>query len=1030
MTTEQKVTRKLSAILSADVKGYSVLMTNDEFTTIKTLKEYRKIMTDTINIYSGRVVDAPGDNIMAEFSSVVNAVQCSVEIQKILKEKNTELPDDKRLEFRIGVNIGDVVQDGDSLYGEGVNIAARIEGLAEPGGVCISRGAYDHIRNKLGFGYEYLGEHDVKNIKHPVRVYKILTSQEDAGKLVGEKPKPVLKSWVWSTIVVAAIILTLIGYQLFQKITTPEFEPASIEKMAFQLPEDPSIAVLPFENITGDPTQAYLGEGIATHLITTLAPVPKLFVISQYTTSSYKGKKIKIKEVAEELGVRYIVRGSVQKLNDQVRITSQLIDAVSGQYIWAKTFDGHSNTFFKLQDDVAMEILRSLKRDVEYGRQSMYWLQWTSNIPEANKKNSKGRSLSRRVNKDRNTKARKLFEEAIELDPEYIWPYVSLGFAHYWDFVFGYTQNRKKSLTLAYKNAVKALKIDDRIDLGHSLMSLVYSRMGKLEKALYEAEKAVELNPNGAYSYAILSGILSNVGRYEEAIVNAKKGIRRDPNPTAIYYFVLGQAYFMIGNYEKALTSFKTMIDVSPENIFGYAFCAATYIYLDKSQKAKDEVKKILTLNPKFNLASYEKIVQYKIKSDKDKYINALRKAGIPDSPPLSLPDKPSIAVLPFDNMSGDPEQEYFSDGITEDIITTLSKTDQLFVIARNSTFTYKGKPVKIKQVAKELGVRYVLEGSVRKSEDKIRITAQLIDATTGHHLWAERYDRDLKDIFAVQDEITMKIVTALGIKLTHGEQVRIWAKRIKRIDVFLKAIEAGSLWNKGTNEAIIRYGQIGQEIIDMAPDLQEGYIMLGWYHWRLALWGKSPQDSIAKAFEFGQKAISIDESNPAVHTLLGGIYLWMKQYEKAIASGKRSVELDPNGALNHEMLGSTLCYADRQDEALFHIKQGIRLNPFPPHWYFTQLGRCYREKGQYEEALTEYKKALHLNPNALFNHVSLAIIYILLDRQEEAAASAKKVLETNPNFSVAFASKTWPYKNKARIEFIAEAMRKAGLPD
>jgi adenylate cyclase len=279
MTAEQKVTRKLSAILSADVKGYSLLMTNDEAFTIKTLKEYRKIMSKIIKHHSGRVVDAPGDNLLAEFPSAVNAVQCSVEIQKELKGKNAESLDDKQLEFRIGVNIGDVVQDDDSLYGEGVNIAARIEGLADPGGVCISRNTYDHIKNKLKLGYEYIGEHAVKNIEDPVRVYKVLMAQEDAGKLIGEEQKSLFKALAWSAVIVASIML--IAYLFLQKPAAPEFEPSSVEKMAFTLPDKPSIAVLAFDNMTGDSTQDYFCDGIAEEIITSISKISELFVVAR-----------------------------------------------------------------------------------------------------------------------------------------------------------------------------------------------------------------------------------------------------------------------------------------------------------------------------------------------------------------------------------------------------------------------------------------------------------------------------------------------------------------------------------------------------------------------------------------------------------------------------------------------------------------------------------------------------------------------------------------------------------------------------
>jgi adenylate cyclase len=378
--------------------------------------------------------------------------------------------------------------------------------------------------------------------------------------------------------------------------------------------------------------------------------------------------------------------------------------------------------------------------------------------------------------------------------------------------------------------------------------------------------------------------------------------------------------------------------------------------------------------------------------------------------------------------MSDDPEQEYFTDGITEEIITALSKIQDLFVIARNSTFTYKGKPVKVKQVAEEFGVRYVLEGSVRKSEDRVRITAQLIDALTGRHLWSERYDRDLKDILALQDEITLKIVSSLEVKLIEGDQARVWGNKAPNLDVYLKVMQARSLVRKGTRESLIRYGQIGKEIVDMAPEFPNGYLHLALYNWNLAMGGESPRESIAKAFKMAKKALTLDESFAIAHAIIGQVYLLMREYEKAIAAGERAVELEPNGPDGHVFLGSTLGYAGRLDEAIGHINQGIRLNPFPSSWYFRELGRCYRQKGQYEEALKAYKKGLQRNPEDIITQAALASVYALLDRQDEAKAAAKKVLEIDPHFNIERASKAWPYKNPADLKIAVDALRKAGL--
>jgi adenylate cyclase len=551
--------------------------------------------------------------------------------------------------------------------------------------------------------------------------------------------------------------------------------------------------------------------------------------------------------------------------------------------------------------------------------------------------------------------------------------------------------------------------------------------MGKHDKAIATAERAVALDPNAADIHTLYAHTLRFAGRQEEAIPEYKKAIRLNPIPPSYYLFGLGMSYSLSDQHPEAIIWCEKAVRQDPDSFMANLILTAVYSMAGRDEDARTQAEEVLRLNPKYHLARSKKRATAKYK---DKWFAALSKAGLPEHPPLTLPDKPSIAVLAFDNLSGDPEQEYFSDGISEEIISALSKTDQLFVIARNSSFTYKGKPVNVKQVSRELGVRYVLEGSVRKSEDRVRITAQLIDATTGHHLWSERYDRDLKEIFALQDEITMKIITALQVELTEGEQMRIWAKRYKRLDVLLKAMEVISLSRKGTHKSITRWGQEAQELVDMAPELPVGYRQLGFYHFMLASWGESPQENSKKAYGFALKAISLDEYDGLSHGLLGQVYLIMRQHEKAIAAGKRAIELDPNDASVHMFLGYTLNYAGRPDEAIGYLNKAIRLNPFPPYYIPKSMGHSHLLKGDYEKALTENKKALQLASESPEIHVRLAVNYILLGREEEAHASAEKALELSPFLSVSLFAKALPYKNQADTKLIVDAMRKAGFPE
>jgi len=330
------VKRKLSAIFSADVEGYSRLMGEDELATIETLTSHKETMAKLIRQYRGRVVDSTGDNLLSEFGSVVDAVQCAVEVQQVLSSKNETLPENRRMYFRIGINLGDVVEEDERIYGDGVNVAARVESLAKGGGISISGTAYDQLGKKLPLGYEYLGEQSVKNIEKPVRVYRVLTEAEAAGKVIGEirpKTKQLRGAAIGGVVV---LILVAGALAIWNFYLNPPFEPASEEKMAFALPDKPSIAVLPFVNMSEDPKQEYFSDGLTEEIITALSKVPKVFVIARNSTFSYKGKSVKVNQVAEELGVRYVLEGSVRKAGDRVRITAQLIDAIKGHHLWAE----------------------------------------------------------------------------------------------------------------------------------------------------------------------------------------------------------------------------------------------------------------------------------------------------------------------------------------------------------------------------------------------------------------------------------------------------------------------------------------------------------------------------------------------------------------------------------------------------------------------------------------------------------------------------------------------------------------------
>jgi adenylate cyclase len=1024
-----KTKRKLTAILSADVKGYSRLMGEDEKATVATLKKYRDIISSLVEKHSGRVVDSPGDNLLAEFGSVVDAVECAVTIQKILKDENASLPEDRRMEFRIGVNLGDVIEDEKRIYGDGVNVAARVEGLAEGGGICISGTAFDQVKNKLKLGYEYLGEHAVKNIAEPVRVYKVLTEPEYTGKVIGEL-KPKTKQLRGVAIGAVAILIIVAGiFAIWNFYLRPDVEPASVEKMAYPLPEKPSIAVLPFVNMSGDPKQEFFSDGMTEEIITGLSKSPYLFVIARQSTFAYKGKPVKVKQVSEELGVRYVLEGSVRRSGKKVRITAQFIDALTGHHLWAERYDRDLKDIFALQDEITMKIMTALHVKLEVGDQARVLQRGARNL-EAFLKAMEGREHIYRYNKEDNAMAKKLFKEVIALDPDWAMGYWGLSRTLFWDVYLGTSKSPKESMAKAFELLKKANAMDESNASVHVGLGVLLTQIRQYDKAVSHVEQALALEPNLPEVLHHAASTLCFAGRPEEAIGLINKAMRLDPVSQAQYFIILSLAHRMTGRYDEAMKQAKRAVERDPKNQFGYITLAGASILAGHEEEARAASEQVLKINPKFTLEKYARTLKYKDQSQVKLYIEALRKAGLPDKPPLPLPDKPSIAVLPFTNMSEDPKQEYFSDGMSEEIITALSKTPKLFVIARNSTFTYKNKPTKVQQVGRELGVKYVLEGSVRKAGDKVRVTAQLVDAKTGNHLWAERYDRDLKDIFVVQDEITMKIITLLRVRLTEGEMSRTQASGTNNLDAYLLFLQGQEEARRMNKDGNFLSQQLARQAIALDSKYAMAYNLLASSTVDMVYLGLSedPRLSLKKAMELAQKAIALDNSLALPHALLGWIYILMRQHDKGIAECEQAVNLEPNSALAHFRFSLALRYAGRPKEAITMCKEAIRLDPIPVSLYYQSLTNAYCLTGEHEEAIAAGKKATSLGPNNLVAHAFLAAAYALHGREEEARVEAAEVLRINPKFSVEYWAKTMPYKNKADRDLTINALRNAGL--
>jgi len=629
----EKAKRKLAAILSASSVEYGRLMGEDEAATLQTLEGHRQVMCSLIEKHQGRVVDSPGGSLLAEFASVVDALECAVEIQKELKGQNEALPKERRMPIRIGIHLGDVVEEEGKIYGDGVNIAALLDSLADGGGICVSGSAYDKVKGQRKSGFESLGERRVRNIADPVRAYRVLMEPEKTGKW---SDRTGLLSYLEKRLdlvkVVIAAISVLIGivglWHSYFRAVPPPVPVASIPRMALPLPDKPSIAVLPFENMTGDPKQEYFADGFTEQIITSLSKIPALFVISRNSTFTYKGKPVKAQQVSEELGVRYVLEGSVQKSSNRIRINVQLIDAISGQHVWAQSYDRDLKDIFGLQDEVILKITSAMSVNLTVGEQARAWAEGTKSL-EAYLKLMQAHEYLIRQNRESNAQARRMAEETIALDPGYADAYALLG-ATYQSDVFLGTGRPEDAIAKAIELTQKALAMNGSLADARSRLGVLYSWSGRYDEGIAEAERGVELDPNSGNANFQLAVVLRYAGKSKEAIPVIQKALRLEPIPPDIYVQNLALVYFQTGDCKEAIAACEKGLKRQPDNLNSHIITAAVYGSCGREKEARKEATEVLRINPKFTVESYTRILPYMNPSDRDRTAQGLRKAGLP----------------------------------------------------------------------------------------------------------------------------------------------------------------------------------------------------------------------------------------------------------------------------------------------------------------------------------------------------------------------------------------------------------------
>jgi adenylate cyclase len=587
-------TRKLAAILVADVVGYSLLAGADEERTLSRLRGLRSDLIDpAIAAHHGRIVKRTGDGSIVEFRSVVDAARCAIEVQSGLAERNAGLPSEKRIEFRVGIHVGDVVEEADGdLMGDGVNIAARLEGVAEPGAICLSEDAYRQVKSRLDLKVSDLGETRLKNIVEPVRVYSLkVTSSPRSGD-------PSSKSGL------------------------AKDSPAPTTK--------PSIAVLPFANMSGDAEQEYFADGISEDIITALSKLSQLFVIARNSSFTFKGSHVHVTEVARSLGVGHVLEGSVRKSGNRVRITAQLIDAATGGHLWAERFDRDLNDIFAVQDDVTNRIVVALALNLSAAERQSIAIEPVDNL-EAFDCFLRGRELFSRLTRETNRDAQPLLRRAIELAPGYTPALAFLAGALVVDYVNGWSAAPAETLAEAEKTARRAIGLNEQSPHALWALCVVFSYTRRYDEALSTSERAISFNPNFATAHITFGTVLHHLGRNEEALARYERGTALDPFYNDIWLYFKAQANYQLGRYPEAVALLKRRIERNPETDVSRVLLAAAYGRMGQFEEAREAWREALRVNPAYSLEHRRKVLPYKNPENFERVVEGLRKAGLPE---------------------------------------------------------------------------------------------------------------------------------------------------------------------------------------------------------------------------------------------------------------------------------------------------------------------------------------------------------------------------------------------------------------
>ena len=623
MESEDRLQRKLAAILHADVVAFSRLSHADEEGTYRRLRVYLDFFAETIQSHNGSVVNTAGDAVLAEFPTVSEALRCATAVQRAFADKNRGLPEDQRMRFRIGVNLGEVIVDRDDIYGDGVNVAARLQGLAEPGGICIAESVHAAVGHRLDLAYQDIGQQLVKNIAEPVHAYQVLLDDT----VPSLKPKATRRR---SALIAGgvALCLALAGVAWFGLERLGE-EAVTKDTTAAREDAMPSIAVLPFQNLGGDSKDDYFSDGITNDIITDLSRFSNLFVIARNSVFTYKGKAVDIKDVGRELGVRYVLEGSIQKVGDKIRLNAQLIDAATNHHLWANRYDRELGDIFAVQDELTAAIVSALRVTLTEVERSRTARQYTGNL-EAYDLFLRGRSYLR-GSKQTHLKARKLFDQAVVLDPDFAAAYAEKSLTYFSGFIMPMTRD-PKVVEGSLAAAERAVALDPNLPLAQARLGWALFANRRHDEAIAAGRRAVALGPSDADSHAQLGNILNWSGNPEEAITHLERAIRLNPHHPFYYRFYLGHSHYLLGNREQAIELMERVVTRAPYFLPVRRHLAVLYEEVGQSEKAKAQTKEVLRIFPGASIEDARARCMYRWEPAlQARFFDGLRRSGMPE---------------------------------------------------------------------------------------------------------------------------------------------------------------------------------------------------------------------------------------------------------------------------------------------------------------------------------------------------------------------------------------------------------------